>query len=368
MIPLILGAIALGTTAFGGLACAASFADMNLAKKIGEGAQKRYKYEADQLQADGETADKAAEEYGQLQINIKIYTVGRFVAFIERMGQRASQSELQFLKGLDISIQQLKAYKATAIEAEEWVKSGTSAAITGVVASSGAFTLARSIGTATVTRFFSLWTAEVGISSLGGAAARNATLAWLGGSSMAVGGFILGGITLGPALMVSGFQLAGKAEEALTKARKYEAEVNMAIAQFDAARDFLQQVRQQIFELEDLIKLLNNRAVILLDELESQPFFDKDDELESQPFLDKDGDIRMFSRLSKWVKTLIFRWLKQLNFANFSQRDRRKKFQQLALLVKALVEIIKTPILNDEGELNSDAVTIRAKYCNLRVK
>ncbi|MBD2306176.1 hypothetical protein H6G17_11695 [Chroococcidiopsis sp. FACHB-1243] len=324
MIPIILGAIALGTTAFGGLACVAGMADMDLAKKIGERAQKRYKSKVSQLQADWETANQIAEEYSQLQIDIKMCTVGRFVDFIERrIGQQASQSDRQILEGLEISIQQLKQYQVMAIEAEEWVKGGLSAAVTGAAVSSGTITLAKSVGTATVTRFFGLWTTEVGISSLGGAAARNATIAWLGGSSMAVGGFVLGGLTLGPALMIGGFQLAGKAEEALTKARKYEAEVNTAIAQFDAARDFLQQARRQIFELEDLVKLLNDRAVLGLNELESLPSFNKD-------------------------------------------RD-ACKFQQLGLLIKALTEIIKTPVLDKKGLLNQDAVTVHAKYRYLGV-
>ncbi|AFY85720.1 hypothetical protein [Chroococcidiopsis thermalis] len=105
MIPIILGAIALGTTAFGGLACVAGMADMDLAKKIGERAQKRYKSKVSQLQADWETANQIAEEYSQLQIDIKMRTVGRFVDFIERrIGQQASQSDRQILEGLEISI------------------------------------------------------------------------------------------------------------------------------------------------------------------------------------------------------------------------------------------------------------------------
>jgi hypothetical protein len=208
MIPLILGAVALGTAAVGAMKSSEGIGNMNEAKKIGEVAQKRYDRAVSQLKAEWEATNKLPEEYGQLQLKVKTCTIGRFVAFIERIGQRASQSELRFLEGLDISTQQIKEYKTTAIEAEDWVKGSVSAVVAGAAAGSGAVTLARSVGTVTVTRFFGLWATEVGISQLGGAAARNATIAWLGGSSMAVGGLVLGGITLGPALMVGGFQLA----------------------------------------------------------------------------------------------------------------------------------------------------------------
>ena len=57
--------------------------------------------------------------YGQLQIRIKVRTIGRFVSFIERIGQEASPIDKRFFEGLDISVQQLKEYKATALEAEK---------------------------------------------------------------------------------------------------------------------------------------------------------------------------------------------------------------------------------------------------------
>ncbi len=322
MIPLILGAAALGSAAFGALAGIAGVEDMNEASEIGERAQKRREIAISQLRAEEEVTNKLAEEYGQLQIDVKIRTIGRFVAFLKRIGQRASESDMQFLEGLDISVQQFQEYKATVIEAQEWAKGAVSVAVAGAAAASTATTLARSVGTATVTRFFGLWATEVGISQLSGAA-RSATLTWLGGSSMAVGGFVMGGITLGPALMVGGFQLAGKGEKALTKAREYEAKINTEIAKIAAAKDLLGQAKRQIIEMRDLVESLNDRAVLGLNELESQPAFDKT----------RDADVI--------------------------------KFQQVERLIKALVEIIKILILDNQGDLNPATATIQAKYRTL---
>ncbi len=99
-----------------------------------------------------------------------------------------------------------------------------------------------------------------------------------------------------------------------------EAKVNTEIATIEAAQEFLQQVEQQIRELGQLVHKLERRAGIALDELESRPF---------------------------------------------DRHREASKFQQVALLVKALAEIIKTPVLNSQGNLNPATATIKAKYRTL---
>ncbi|AUB41411.1 hypothetical protein COO91_07459 [Nostoc flagelliforme CCNUN1] len=138
---------------------------------------------------------------------------------------------------------------------------------------------------------------------------------------MALGSLVLGGITVGPAVLIGGFVLAGEGEKALTKAWEYNAEVNTAIAKIEAAKDFMQQVRRRITELQSVFECLNKSAILGLQELESLPSFDKN-------------------------------------------RD-ASKFQKVALLVKALAEIMKTPVLDSEGQLNPVTATIQAKYRTL---
>lgn len=138
---------------------------------------------------------------------------------------------------------------------------------------------------------------------------------------MALGSVVLGGITVGPAVLIGGFMLADEGEKALTKAREYEAQVNTAITKIEAAKDFMQQVKRRITELSNLVESLNDRAVLGLNELESLPSFDKNRDASS--------------------------------------------FQQVALLVKALAEIMKTPVLDSQGNLNPASATIKAKYRTL---
>lgn len=320
MIPLILGVAALATGALGVGAGFSGLSDMDEAKEIGKRAQRDYEDAVDYLYVNKEGTNQLAQDYGELQLDIIMGTIGRFVEFIEKNIGKASQTEKKFLEGFyGISVKQIKEYKTAAIEAEQFVKGGMKAIELGTAVYGGAMSLASSVGIAST---------GTAISGLSGAAATNATLAWLGGGSLAAGGggmalgsIVLGGITVGPALMIGGFVFAGEGEKALTKAREYEAKVNKGIVEIDAIVDFLKQVRRRIFELGDLLKSLNHKAVLGLNELESLPYFDKN----------RHAD----------------------------------KFQQVALIVKAISEIMKTPILDSEGQLNPATATITAKYCSL---
>lgn len=112
---------------------------------------------------------------------------------------------------------------------------------------------------ATTSAVMALGTASTGtaISALSGVAATNATLAALGGGSLAVGGggmalgsAILGGATLGIGLLVGGVifnvtgsKLSDKADEAYSQAERTEREVKKIVAYFnelsDAANSFM---------------------------------------------------------------------------------------------------------------------------------
>ncbi|WP_310410038.1 hypothetical protein [Chamaesiphon sp. OTE_8_metabat_110] len=319
IIPIILGAVALITAGVGVAAGAEGVSKMDEAKKIGKAAQKRYEQKQKSVERTFQVTQKLAEEYGQLQIQVKIETIGRLVAFIERIGQQASQSNLDFLEGLEgVSPQQIHEYKTSALEAQNFVKGGFKALGSAAAASQGTVALVGLFGTAST---------GTAIGGLSGAAAWNATLAWLGGGSLATGGggmalgsIVLGGIAIAPALMMGGFVLGGQGEKALTKARLYKAEANTEIAKLDVFEDLLEQVQTRIRELKDLVKTLNNQAIDGLGELESKPF----------------------------------------------ERDRDAvKFQQVALLIKALAEILKIPVLDNKGNLNQATAMLTAKYRNI---
>src|SRR6478672_6565745 len=120
MIPLILGAVALGSAAYGALKGAEGVNNMSEATKTGQNAQKRHELAVKQLQQSSEATNKLAADYGRLQLDVLMRTIGRFVAFIERNGQQASQSTKKYLEGLEVTGQQIEAYKAAALEAQQF--------------------------------------------------------------------------------------------------------------------------------------------------------------------------------------------------------------------------------------------------------
>jgi hypothetical protein len=353
MIPLILGAIALGTAAVGAMKGTEGISHLNEAREIGERTQSRHSKAVNQLKLDYKKTNKFAEAYGQLQINIKMKSIGRFVAFLQRIDQTASQSDLEYLAGIkDISAQQIQEYISVVKEAELISQGIFSAAATGAAAGYGAVGLVGLFGTAST---------GAAIAGLSGAAATNATLAWFGGGALAAGGggmalgsVVLGGIAIGPALAVGGFMLAAKGEEALTEAHKYKAKVNTEILRIKAAGEFLQKVDRQILESRKLVKKLNSRALKNLEELESWLSIQEAKMTKLQKVLNK---------LIKAMPTFL-RWLKKEN-PLFEDDEMVGKIQQTALLVKALAEIIQAPVLDKNGNLNSSAVTVQAKYSSI---
>lgn len=295
-----------------------SFYPGHKANELAKAAQERYERALEQLKTDEAVTNKLAEEYGKVQLNIIKDTIGRFVAFLESTGRKASESEKRILEGIDFSVQQLKEYKAAAIGAEKYFMAGAKSAGAAAAGYGGAVGVATSIGAAST---------GTAISSLSGAAATNAMLAWFGGGAiaaggggMAVGAAVLGGITILPALAIGGFFAGREGEKAMTKAKEHEAKVNKAITEINAAKDYSQTVKRRITELESVLKSINSCAVLGLDELVSQPFD--------------------------------------------SERD-AEKFQQVGILIKGIVEILKTPVLNSEGKLNIGTVTIIEKYRNI---
>jgi hypothetical protein len=245
-----------------------------------------------------------------------LLAVGRFIALIEHIGQTYSYQDREFLESFDgTKPQQIGEYQADRLDAIAIATGGVTAMKAGAIAGQSTAALVGLFGTAST---------GTAIGGLSGAAAHSATLAWLGGGSLATGGggmalgsLVLGGIALGPALLVGGFILGSKGEKALTKAVEYQAKVDVEIEKIIAVEEFLQKVQDRICELGNLVEELDNRAVYILDDLESKSF----------------------------------------------NRDRdAAKFQRLALLIKALAEILKPSVLGTNGKLNPGTEKFVVKY------
>jgi len=288
------------------------------ARKLAQEAKIRYESAVENLKKDEATTNRLAERYGDIQLHVMTTTVKRFIKFLENSGRKTSESDKKILDGINFSVQQINEYKAATMSAEKYLVGAVKSATAATAGYSGAIGLATSIGAAST---------GTAISSLSGAAAWNATLAWFGGGAIAAGGggmavgtIVLGSITVVPALAIGVFFAAREGAKAMTKAREHEAQVNVAIAEMEVAKEFAQQVRSRITELRGVFEEINSRAIVGLDYLEDHV---------SDAQIDAD------------------------------------KFQQVGLLMKGLIEILKTPVLSPQGQLNLGVVKILDKYRTL---
>lgn len=227
--------------------------------------KKRRKLEAREI-----ATNDALKELGACQEQAIRTVVDRMAAFLRRNEKQVKDSEKLLVDGLESSPGQVVIDGTLGQDAVFWMRGIMGSAVTGAGINSGMTMAVTSLASAST---------GTAISSLSGAAATNATLAFLGGGSLASGGAgmaagaaALNFVTLGPAILVSGFVVAGQGEKAKTKARENEAAVNVAIAEMEATKEAFRAIVSRADELKVLLEQLVARATTGLDVLESETF------------------------------------------------------------------------------------------------
>lgn len=112
------------------------------------------------------------------------------------------------------------------------------------------------------------------ISSLSGVAAYNATLAAIGGGSIASGGFgmavgakILGGVVAAPVALVAGLAYASYGKDALEKAQKSFEEAKNYRTKATDAKHKLTATKSYVYKLEQKISIIHSQFQKYLDDL-----------------------------------------------------------------------------------------------------
>lgn len=185
------------------------------------------------------------------------------------------EEEIQILKELHLIDQNMsvkdaeKKIKAERVDMEKMTNALTSAvtgSLAGLAASGGAYLGVGALATAST---------GTAISGLSGAAATNATLAWLGGGSLASGGLgmaggmaVMGGLVAGPLLAIGGSIFASKAAEKKEEAYENWKKVEAAAEKLKVVMSKLNAIAKYTRECNSTFKVLdeywaNNQLVKL---------------------------------------------------------------------------------------------------------
>lgn len=235
-IPLLFIGIGAGTAALGAGKTIKAAIDQKDAKETNEKAQNLVDQTTKQVNLYRKSSGDALTHLGEQKIDTLESSIKPFIAAFEKihnveLTDSVGMDELQKFVIDAQSLDELKAMQSTAASLAGGMAGGVTA---GAVTAFGAYSAAMALGTAST---------GTAIATLSGAAATNATLAFFGGGSLAVGGLgmaggtaILGGLVAGPALAIMGFVVGAnasankdKAYSNMAEARKYQEEMKTAM-------------------------------------------------------------------------------------------------------------------------------------------
>ncbi len=211
------------------------------------------------------------ENYGAMKVEVLSTTIYDFVENFEKLkdvdfNENISIDDVTKIRFNKVKLGQMK-------EASISMKELAAGGITAI--GSGALTGAAVYGTVGLLASASTGTA---ISALSGAAATNATLAWLGGGAiaaggggMAVGAVVLGGVVAAPVIAVGYMVYDAKAnknlaaaKENLLKAKKFQQEILLAISKVNAIINRVNQMEDVLGELNKRLVRYNNRLAEII--------------------------------------------------------------------------------------------------------
>lgn len=290
--------------------------------------------EADKLKAEIESTNEnirddlneTLEEFGKVRLVSLHNTVGVFLSYLDQLNQKVKSKEYDFLKEIDISVDEIHEMKEIDMKASDAVKVAAVGGGFAAIALAGTPTLVTSAVTA-----FATASTGTAISTLHGVAATNAVLAWLGGGSIAAGG---GGMAAGAATLAT-ITAAATASVAIiavgtlasafyarknTEATKYLAEIQEWAEQIKASWLVLGGIKARVLELQGLTRQLECKAMESL------------------------------QKLGKIVDEF-----------DANNIEHIKIFQQAAIMVKSMSELAQVAVLDNDGNLNDQVNIVAAK-------
>lgn len=249
---IILGAAA-AATAFGGKKVYDGYQKKSEADDVLDRAQRRFDKHKDSFETTNKTTSERLAELGSAELKIgndfnEFNTIA--IDLLERMAKDGHKD----LK-LTVPKHSINKIQNLAISATEYLTTVVGAGVSGAAA-----------GFAVYSGVMAFAAASTGtpIAALSGAAAYNATMAAIGGGSLAAGGWgmaggamVLGGAVVAPLIAIAGWAYDNHAEKALNSAYQSSREVNAAVEKMNAAEAHLTKVQQYVNSIYESITCMH---------------------------------------------------------------------------------------------------------------
>ncbi|RPE92821.1 hypothetical protein EDB69_2016 [Vibrio crassostreae] len=294
--------------------------DFDTAKSINRRAQVMFDEAKSDLENERESTQKAMEDLGRVKYKIYDESIIPFVdAFSKIKNISFDDSSLDDATNLPVvSAEELARMRTSVLDIKGVLSDGITALGSGGLAGLAAYGGVGVLGTAST---------GTAIGTLSGAAATNATLAWLGGGSLAAGGYgmaggmmVLGGVVAGPVLAVGGMMMASKAEAAKEDSYANLDKAELASEQMKEAMVAASGIRLRFEEIAKVLCSLDLRF---------------------QPLL------KSFNELVE----------SNTNYSTYSEED-RKGVMIVASTAKVLKNLLEAPIIDQEGTLTPESRTV----------
>ncbi|MCO6538794.1 MAG: hypothetical protein J6569_01520 [Gilliamella sp.] len=252
-LPIILAGAAAVAAAVGGKKAYDGYQLKSEADEILERTKSRYNKRKDELDVLNKVSEQKLERLGTLELNIG-KSFGEFKKISDELLKQLKQNDNKDLK--------LSVPKAKMDKIEEY--SFSTVGFLGTVAASGAAGAAASFAVYSGVMAFAAASTGTPIAALSGVAAYNATMAAIGGGSLAAGGWgmaggamVLGAAAIAPMIAIAGFAYANHAEKALENAKKSSSEADTAITKMDLIDKHLSNTNNYVDKIYTSLEKIN---------------------------------------------------------------------------------------------------------------
>lgn len=267
-LPLIFIGIAVVTGATGAGATVKAGVDHSKAKKINANTEERIAYAANRLDTLRQQCGDALQRLGEEKLFVLSNSITSFLDTFTKI------KNVDFADSEGLSeLSKFHVDETTFAEIGElghFAASLATGSIAGVAG--GALT---ALGAYSAAATFATASTGTAISTLSGAAASNATLAFFGGGSLASGGLgmaggtaVLGGLVAGPALLVMGVITGVTAEKCLEDAKKHAAEADVICEQLETGVIQCIGIRRRTYMFHNLLARLDAHFLPLIHAME----------------------------------------------------------------------------------------------------